>query len=97
MKTNYAVSPGEYLDEFIYENNQSMDYVCKALSISKVELKSFLEGKLIISDSLAIKLEKLTSLKKQVWLRIQERYIADLKRLNKDVTMVTLDRSDRAG
>lgn len=81
--TNYAVSPGEYIEEWMEDNYLTVEKLSEEMGVSCDELKSLISGKPApMTLSLAVGLFEATGVKVDHWLRIEELYRSDLKRLN---------------
>ena len=66
--------PGETLEAWIDENDFSIAGTCDFLDISQKEYFSFVHGNKSIDGDFAAKLEDLTGIRKQVWLKLEERF-----------------------
>lgn len=80
--TDYAVAPGEYLAEWIEDHpNLDHDIVAERLQTSWLVIDRLIEGRLELDPALAIRLEGLTGISTAAWLRYEQQYRDDLRRL----------------
>ena len=82
MGTNYAVAPGEYLQEWIDGNGMSVGEFALELGVSVTELEDLLMGKRAIGKEIARRLEQVTSIPSDSWIRFELKYREDLKRMS---------------
>lgn len=82
MGTNFAVAPGEYLQEWIDGNGMSVEEFAVELGVSVTELEDFLTGKEAIGREIACQLERVTSISSDSWIRFELKYREDLKRMS---------------
>jgi HTH-type transcriptional regulator/antitoxin HigA len=80
--TNYAVAPGEYLKEWLEEHHQPIEDLPGLLICTPRQASKLLTGYTKITPTLATRLQDLTSIPANAWLRYETTYRADLKRLN---------------
>lgn len=81
-KTDYAVAPGEYLAEWIEDHpDVDRDAVAKQLQTSRLVIDRLIEGRIELDPALAARLEGLTSVPTAAWLRYEQQYRDDLRRL----------------
>lgn len=81
--TNYAVSPGEYVEEWIEDNYLTVEKLAEEMGIPPEEIENLIsENPSPMTLSLAVGLFESTGIKVDHWLRIEELYRSDLKRLN---------------
>lgn len=71
--TNYAVSPGEYLKEWLNEQHP--------LARTTTQLSDIIEGTAPVTTDIAVQLEHLTGIPTGSWLRHEALYRSDLERL----------------
>lgn len=72
-QTNYAVSPGEYLKEWLNEQHP--------LHRTTTQLSDIIEGTAPVTIDIAVQLEQLTGIPTGSWLRYEAVYRSDLERL----------------
>lgn len=83
VKANYAVAPGEYLRDWMEENNMPIQTVASFLHYEKRWVKQILKGRVRLSVVIADDLEKLTGIASSVWLIFEKVYREDKERLKK--------------
>lgn len=81
MDTNYAVAPGEYLAEWLEEENITQQHVADRLGWSRKRVNEVVGGRAPVSADAAIKLARVTGIPADSWLRFETAYRADLARL----------------
>lgn len=79
---DYAVPPGEFLQEFIDDGVLSRDEVMEALKLTETDLAKLLDGRRLVDEDLAVELQYLTGIPAGTWLKYQEVYSQDLVRLS---------------
>lgn len=84
--TNYAVAPGEYLEEWGIERGVSHQRVAILLGWSRERLIEFGEGLVPVTDDIANRLENVTGVPADSWLRYEATYRADLARIYTEPT-----------
>lgn len=84
MSTDYAVPPGEYLEEWILEGTNVPDIVkiLETLEMNDKDLDNFIKGEYRVSNNLAEKLELLTSIPRGTWVKLDNLYQEDIERLH---------------
>ena len=80
-QTNYAVAPGEWLQEWLEDRTMSWDQAASLLGRSRKEIDDIVSGKTPITSELAEELANLTNMPAKSWLRIEEMYRSDVERL----------------
>lgn len=81
-ETDYAVAPGEYVAERIEDHpDLDLDAVAERLQTSRLVIDRLIEGRLELDAPLATRLEGLTGVPTAAWLRYEQQYRADLRRL----------------
>lgn len=80
-ETNYAVAPGEYLKEWLEEHHQALEALPSLLVCTPRQATKLLTGYTRITPTLATRLEDLTSIPTDAWLRYEAKFRADLARL----------------
>ncbi|MGW5228650.1 HigA family addiction module antitoxin [Nocardia niigatensis] len=79
--TNYAVAPGEYLEEWIDEQGLSQQRVADLLGCSRKLVNEIVNGRAPITNDTAIRLERVVGIPADSWLRYEAAYRADLARI----------------
>jgi len=79
--TNYAVAPGEYLEEWIDEHGLSQQRVADLLGCSRKHVNEIVHGRAPITSDTAIRLERVVGIPADSWLRYEAAYRADLARI----------------
>lgn len=82
MGTNFAVAPGEYLQEWIEGNGMSVGEFAVELGVSVAEIEDLLTGKEAIGREIACQLEQVTSIPSDSWIRFELKYREDSKRMS---------------
>lgn len=92
--TNYAVSPGEYLDEWIEDNYLTVEKIAEESGLTVDELNDFLsDDPSPMTINLAVSLFEVTGIRVEHWLNLEFVYRKDLERLN-NLTKVHLSTVD---
>ena len=86
MPTNYAVAPGEFLQEWIEEegNGITQAELAQQLDVSRKLVNEIINGKAPITPDTAIRLGRVTSIPSDAWLRYEAQYQNDCARLRND-------------
>ncbi|MGW8483548.1 HigA family addiction module antitoxin [Microbacterium sp. NPDC055903] len=79
--TNYAVAPGEYLEEWIEDNGLSQQRVAELLGSSRKQVNEIVNGRAPITSDTAMRLERVVGIPAKTWLRYEALYRADLARI----------------
>jgi HTH-type transcriptional regulator/antitoxin HigA len=79
--TNYAVAPGEYLEEWIDDQGMSQQRVADLLGVSRKHVNEIVNGRAPITQDTAIRLERVVGIPVESWLRYEAAYRADLARI----------------
>lgn len=87
MGTNYAVAPGMYLQEWLDDEQVTQQALADRLGISRKTVNGILRGTQPISQDTAIKLERVTSIPRDSWIRFEAKYREDLTRLDDEKSM----------
>lgn len=82
MGMNFAVAPGEYLQEWIDGNGMSVGEFAVELGVTVAEIEDLLTGKEAIGREIACQLERVTSIPSDSWIRFELKYREDLKRMS---------------
>lgn len=80
-ETNYAVAPGEYLAEWLDDTATTQQDAARRLGCSRKQVNDLVHGRAPITADTAIKLERLTDIPADTWMRFETRYRHDLARL----------------
>lgn len=87
MDTDYAVAPGEYLQEWLDENSESQGRLASRLGVSRKFVNDLVNGRARLSDEMAIRLGRATGIPANSWIRFESGYRADLARLADEKTL----------
>ncbi|WP_045821459.1 HigA family addiction module antitoxin [Williamsia herbipolensis] len=79
--TNYAVAPGEYLEEWIDEQGFSQQRVADLVGCSRKQVNEIIHGRAPITADTARRLERVVGIPADAWLRYEAAYRADLSRI----------------
>lgn len=79
--TNYAVAPGEYLEEWIDDNGMSQQKVAVLLGCSRKQVNEIVNGRAPITNETALRLERVAGIPAETWLKYEALYRADLARI----------------
>ena len=79
--TNYAVAPGEYLGEWIDEQDLSQQRVAELMGCSRKQVNEIVNGRAPVTSDTAVRLERLTGIPTDSWLRYEAAYRADVARI----------------
>ena len=80
--TNYAVAPGEYLEEWINDQGLSQQRVAEFLGSSRKLVNEIINGRAPITSDTAMRLERVVGIPAGSWLRYEAAYRADLARIS---------------
>lgn len=80
---NYAVAPGEFLKEWLKEKGMSRREAAIELMYSKEHVNRIIDGKVAVGEPTARRLELLTGIPKNAWIRHELGYKDDLERLQR--------------
>lgn len=78
---NYAVAPGEYLEEWIDDQGLSQQSVADLLGCSRKQVNEIVNGRAPITSETAVRLERVVGIPAGSWLRYEAAYRADLARI----------------
>lgn len=86
MATNYAVAPGEFLQEWIEEEGRGITQsdLAERLGVSRKHVNQILGGKASISPELALRLEHVTGIPCRAWLAYEALYQEDRARIQEE-------------
>lgn len=87
---DYAVAPGEYLDEWLDEHPEvTQAQLADRLGVSRKLVNAILRGRAPISTQVAMRLEKVTPITAKAWLIYQVQYDSDLARIAEEQELET--------
>lgn len=89
---NYAVAPGEYIQEWMQEHDVDRHNVAWQLGVALTYVDQLLAGKIALSDDTCAALEKLTTIPVEQWERLDAMYWKDKARLEHERHSTILDR-----
>ncbi|HEX9227953.1 MAG TPA: hypothetical protein VF885_15220 [Arthrobacter sp.] len=72
------VAPGEYLQEWMEDNDSPMDLVAEILGCTHAKIGDIINGRVPVTPDLANRLEQIVGIPARSWLRYEARYRADL-------------------
>ena len=81
MTTNYAVAPGEYLEEWIDDQGFSQQQTAELLGVSRKHVNEIVNGRASVTPETARRLERVSRIPADAWLRYEAAYRADLTRI----------------
>ncbi len=84
MATNYAVATGEYIAEWLDENDVTRTDLAIRLGLTRKHVSQLVGGKVPLSFKIAEDLELVTGVEARIWNNYESKYRADLARLQKD-------------
>lgn len=87
--TNYAVAPGEYLEEWINEQGLSQQRVADLLGCSRKQVNDIVNGRAPVTQDTALRLERVVGIPADSWLRYEAAYRADLARIADQANLAT--------
>ncbi|WP_022878727.1 HigA family addiction module antitoxin [Microbacterium sp. B19] len=79
--TNYAVAPGEYLEEWIEDEGLSQQRVAELLGSSRKHVNEIVNGRAPITPDTAVRLERVVGIPATSWLTYEAMYRSDLSRI----------------
>lgn len=82
--TNYAVPTGNFLDEWLEENQMTRADLARRLGASRKHVSQLVSGKVPLSYELAENLELVTGVPARIWNNYELQYQSDLAPLRKD-------------
>lgn len=81
MMRNYAVAPGEYLQEWLEDEGVTQTEFAEKVGFSRKKVNEIVLGKTVITGDTAIKLERVTQIPVDSWLRFESQYQSERARL----------------
>lgn len=85
--TDYAVPTGEYIREWLEENELSQADLARAMGVSAKHVSKLLSGA-SLSPDVALKLEMVTRIPARIWLQQEATYRADVARLGLEESLI---------
>lgn len=79
--TDYAVAPGEYLEEWIEDQGLSQQQVADLLGSSRKQVNEIVNGRAPVTSDTAMRLERVVGIPVKTWLKYEALYRADLARI----------------
>lgn len=79
--TNYAVAPGEYLEEWIEGHDLTQQQAADLLGSSRKQVNEIVNGRAPVTSETALRLERVVGIPAGTWLSYEARYRADLARI----------------
>lgn len=79
--TDYAVAPGEYLEEWIEDQGLSQQQVADLLGSSRKQVNEIVNGRAPVTSDTAMRLERVVGIPAKTWLKYEALYRADLARI----------------
>lgn len=83
-RTNYAVPPGAYLEEWLDEQGLSRRQVAELLWWGRKQVNEIIDGAAPVTRDIARQLEHVVGIPAGSWLRYETVYRADLARVGGD-------------
>ena len=81
ITTNYAVAPGEYLEEWLEDQEMTQLQCADRLGCSRKLVNEIVNGRATVTSDTALRLERVTRIPASSWLRYEAAYRADLSRI----------------
>ncbi len=78
---NYAVAPGEHIEEWLDEHGINAAELARRLDVTPKHVSELLSGKAPLSATVALGLERVTGIPARIWNRFEAGYREDLARL----------------
>lgn len=88
-RTNYAVAPGAYLEEWIDENDLSQQRVADMLGCSRKQVNEIINARAPITADTAMRLERVVGIPADAWLRYEAMFKADRTRIAEEEELAT--------
>lgn len=82
MDPNYAVAPGDYLQEWLDETGTTQQQAADLLGCSRKLVNEIVNGRAHVSPDTATRLERVTGIPAKSWLVFEAGYRADLAKLH---------------
>lgn len=87
MDSNYAVAPGEYLQEWLDENETTQQQAADLLGCSRKLVNEIVNGRAPVTPDTATRLQRVTGISADSWLTFEAAYRAALARLHDQETL----------
>lgn len=87
MEPNYAVAPGDYLQEFLDDTGTTQQQAADQLGYTRKHVSEILHGRAPVTPETATRLHRLTGIPAQSWLIFEAGYRADLARLQDEAAL----------
>ncbi|GAC00405.1 putative Xre family DNA-binding protein [Gordonia namibiensis NBRC 108229] len=84
MATNYAVPTGEFIAEWLEENEMRPAELARRAGVSRKHISELIHGKATLSFDVAESLEIVTRVPARIWMNYESQYRADVARLQRD-------------
>ncbi|WP_081689844.1 HigA family addiction module antitoxin [Leifsonia xyli] len=78
---NYAVAPGEFIQEWLEEGGVSQQALADRMGCSRKQVNEIINGRAPITNDSAIRLERVVGIPADSWLRYEAAYRSDLARI----------------
>lgn len=85
--TNYAVAPGEYLAEWLEETHTTQQQAAARIGVSRKQINEICNGRAPVTADTAFRLNRLTGIESETWLKIELQYRTDLARLHDEAEL----------
>ena len=79
--TNYAVAPGEYLEEWIEDEGLTQTRVAELMGVSRKQVNALVNGHAPVTPDTALVLERVVGIPAKTWLKYEAMYREDLARI----------------
>jgi HTH-type transcriptional regulator/antitoxin HigA len=93
---NYAVSTGEFIQEWLDEHGLNAAELSRRLGVSRKHVSELLHGRASLSHELALALENVTGVPARRWNQIEALYREDVARLGADAALVAQHERSKA-
>ncbi|WP_032368555.1 hypothetical protein [Rhodococcoides fascians] len=80
-ETNYAVAPGEYIEEWLEDNNRDASWLAKRINASVEFMLCLIAGEEELDVATAFSIANATGIEGRIWMNHERQYRADLARL----------------
>ena len=78
---NYAVAPGDFLQEWLDDTATTQQEAADRLDCSRKHVNGIVNGRTPVTPDMALRLQRLTGIPVDTWLVYEAGYRADLERL----------------
>lgn len=89
MDPNYAVAPGDYLQEWLDETGTTQQQAADLLGYSRKHVNELVNGRATISGETATRLQRVTGIPADSWLAFEAVYQADRARLHDEEALAS--------